>query len=410
MALPRVYLRGDDFTTNLEVEGVGLISVSEGDDFVAPTEIVRRAGLSSLRRTLIRWAGATSPPPRTFVHPETGETIIFPSTPFPYRTQVQLVNATPAKFSERHTYEFMPEPVSLVLREGGTLATEIQFMTEGEDPPDERELQRLLTPLLARTGAIFHGVHVEAQGPVDFRTTRLVTAADFWVVSVYVAVPTHGRDAGSAIDVGYEALAILEAANGGRLTAAAARSLVESGHADLLLGQPEEDWLECKSEPYAATDEGSFELAKDVSAFANSASGGLIVIGLQTRPIGGRDIVTRLRPFPGDARISDRYRKLLDRRVFPRPVEIEIRAIQCKGDRILLSIWIAQQPPALQPFLVRGLVTGSRVSGSHIAVFARRGDATVVTGAEEIHALLVAGRAALGYARQRDGGDGDQAR
>ena len=410
MTLPRVFLRGDDYRTWLEVEGVGKVSNSEDDDFIGPTEVVRHAGLSSLRKALIAWAGATSPPPREFIHPETGEKFLLGAGEFPHRTKVQLVNAAPAKFLERHTYEFMPEPISLVIREGGLLAVEIQFTFEGEQEPDEHRLHRLLAPLLRRAGAKFDGVYLDPHGPIDFRTTRIVTTADFWVVSVYLAVPTHGRRAAEAIDLGYEALLILEAANGGVLTASAARSLLEAGHAELLLGHPEAGWLECKSKPYLTTDEGSFEFAKDVTALANSEGAGILVIGLQTRPVRGRDIVTRVRPFQGDARTADRYRKLLAQRVFPRPVDVDVRAVPMPGGRILLSVWVPPQPPALQPFLVRGIIVGERVSGSHVAVFSRNDDATVVTGAEEIHALLVAGRAALGYAVQGDRAELDHPR
>jgi hypothetical protein len=406
VALPAVRLREDRYTNYLEIEGIGRISQAEDDDeFIGPLSVVRRMGLSSLRRTLIAYVGATMPPPRTFIHPETGEKILIPREPGAYRARVQAVDVTPKKFAERHTYEFLPEPVSLVLREGGILATEIQFAVETEDEPDEARIRTLVSPLLRRTGATLDGIELEPEGPLSFRTSRVVISPDFWVISVYLATPTHGRTGGFAIDVGNEALAILEAANGSRLTAGAARSLIQSGHADSLRGLEEGAWLECKTEPYAHTELGKFELAKDVTALAN-AEGGIIVIGLQTRSIKGRDVITAVRPFHSDGREPDRYRKLIDYRVFPQPIGLKIEAVRYGARGSIVAISIPPQPTALQPFLVRGTFSGKKLQGSQIGVFTRRGDATFAMGVEEFHSLVVAGRAALGY-RATHAGEGD---
>ena len=54
---------------------------------------------------------------------------------------------------------------------------------------------------------------------------------------------------------------------------------------DRLVGEVENEWFDCKSQPYQldAGDYAKRELAKDVTAFAN-AGGGYILIGFRTEP------------------------------------------------------------------------------------------------------------------------------
>jgi predicted HTH transcriptional regulator len=66
-----------------------------------------------------------------------------------------------------------------------------------------------------------------------------------------------------------------------------------------LVGIAESLCLDCKSEPYRLVDEkGRHELAKDVSAFANS-DGGVLLIGLKTRKesTNKMDVIDKVRVF-----------------------------------------------------------------------------------------------------------------
>jgi Putative DNA-binding domain len=167
------------------------------------------------------------------------------------------------------------------------------------------------------------------------------------------------------------------------------RGRLESQRADLLVGQRETRWLDCKGQPYADSEEGRYELAKDVSAFANGGSDAVIIIGIQTRKSGGADVISRVSGIPRDDRLPDRYRKLLDYRVFPRLVGLRIGNVEYRSGRCMTVIAIPAQPPALRPFLVKGVLRDGKIEGSYVAIFVRRGDATVETGAEELHSLLV---------------------
>lgn len=203
----------------------------------------------------------------------------------------------------------------------------------------------------------------------------------------------------SALALGDDALALLSAAQGGAFSPLAALGLIEAGRAELLIGQAENSWLECKGQPYPNTEVGRLELAKDVSAFANSAVGGLICVGLRTNSVHGQDIVSAVRPVPHDDRLPVQYRRWIDQRVFPRLDGLNVRSHPVDEGHSIVTILVPPQPPALRPFLVKGTLKDPKIVGTHMAIFTRRDDATLPIGIEELHSLLVSGRAALGYDR-----------
>lgn len=82
---------------------------------------------------------------------------------------------------------------------------------------------------------------------------------------------------------------------------------------DTLIGKPESNHMDCKSEPYdLTTDSGRFELSKDVSAFANAA-GGFILVGIRTRKstVQPVDVVEAIRPIPADRFNTTQYRDVI---------------------------------------------------------------------------------------------------
>ena len=64
------------------------------------------------------------------------------------------------------------------------------------------------------------------------------------------------------------------------------KTILDTHAYDSLIGLEEATWLEAKGRnPYDfTTPAGRFELAKDVSAFAN-AEGGILIVGLATTPL-----------------------------------------------------------------------------------------------------------------------------
>jgi predicted HTH transcriptional regulator len=80
------------------------------------------------------------------------------------------------------------------------------------------------------------------------------------------------------------------------LTLERLESIIQSGDFINLLGESESGIFDCKSEIYTLTDELSkYELAKDVSSFAN-ANGGYILVGVKTTK-SEKGIVMRLQKF-----------------------------------------------------------------------------------------------------------------
>jgi hypothetical protein len=64
----------------------------------------------------------------------------------------------------------------------------------------------------------------------------------------------------------------------------AARAALRDGKLTDLLGVPECVWLDVKSGIYPLHDTaGAEELVKDVAGFANSRTGGLLLVGFSTR-------------------------------------------------------------------------------------------------------------------------------
>ena len=95
--------------------------------------------------------------------------------------------------------------------------------------------------------------------------------------------------------------------------------IINSNNFEELKGKYEYEWFECKSQPYLLNDnKGKRELAKDVSSFANS-DGGYIVIGVKTTKddthIG--DKINEIRPFDSNLINEEQILKTCDEWIYP---------------------------------------------------------------------------------------------
>lgn len=110
--------------------------------------------------------------------------------------------------------------------------------------------------------------------------------------------------------------------------------LLQEANFESLIGEFENDWLECKRQPYAIDkDEQKLELAKDVSSLAN-ADGGLLLIGLSTvkNPVHGMDQIDRVRPFPIRMLDPNRYIQILTDWLWPPIDNLEINVFPLSTD------------------------------------------------------------------------------
>ena len=109
-------------------------------------------------------------------------------------------------------------------------------------------------------------------------------------------------------------------------SSAGVRQILERGAYGELLGVKEDEVLDAKHSPYLLSDAGRYELAKDVSSFANAA-GGAIVIGFRTDqpdPAHPDDTIVEVVPFPQHLIDIRQYYDTLRDWVFPETSGVEI--------------------------------------------------------------------------------------
>src|ERR1043165_8943747 len=101
-----------------------------------------------------------------------------------------------------------------------------------------------------------------------------------------------------------------------------------------LKGIIEDHRVECKGEPYGLqnTDKEKLnhykqELAKDVSSFANSVDGGIIVIGAVTETVDSHvgDEIVDVRPLCKTLINLEQYLDVINSWIYPKVVGVEIR-------------------------------------------------------------------------------------
>ncbi len=140
--------------------------------------------------------------------------------------------------------------------------------------------------------------------------------------------------------------------------------VINSGNFDELIGEYENEWLECKSQPYILTDnKNKRELAKDVSSFAN-LEGGYILIGIKTvsndTHIGDR--IDKLRYFESNLINKEQILKICEDWIYPPPVGLDISWIASTVDtsKGIAVIKIPYQSDSLKPFLIKSVLDGEK--------------------------------------------------
>jgi hypothetical protein len=343
---------------DFEVVGVGFFECTD-DQLVAPLAVVEHASLTSLRRAYVRahreWGGSSEDPLPMFVSPV-------------------------------HPHSFDPDYANYVNSSLLVSSNGIRVVVEciTHELVTRASVGRLLEPLLSRRRAALASVM-----PID---SSLDCA-----VRVEIEIATRNRSVGQALTIGDEVEKLLTAAFAtGPLRPATVAELLRTGHHGALIGQPETEWLEAKSEPYRLDDYGRFLLACDIAAFANAA-GGVIAVGLRTSKVRGHDVIVKAGGIRLDGFSMAKHHAVARDWIYPRPVglRVDVGAFSDDEERGVAVIEVPQQAAALKPFFVRRGEFAGRLRTDHLALPVRVGADSGHWDLAELHSLIVAGRAAL---------------
>ncbi len=304
--------------------------------------MIAPASLSSLRRGLRRWAAANEL--------------------FGYAT-VAFVDEPAAKVA-KNPDKWNREQVELKFWNAlGKEEFSLWVLTFGDPDdglPSGAKVEKFLAPFL-RTYNATATVGVD-DDEYDY--------GGLYQLAVEITFPVRGRTVGYAYELGKGVLALLDAAEaGGSLSRQTALGILRGGRPDVLIGQPETDWIDFKRQAYPKDEHGKFELAKDVAAFAN-ADGGIIILGVATTKAGHVESASKILPLGAGTVSAQSYRAVLTHRIHPPPAGIEIFAVPTHGGELWV-VSIPPQPPELKPFLVHGAVIDSKVNSFFQSSLAR---------------------------------------
>jgi hypothetical protein len=272
-------------------------------------------------------------------------------------------------------------------------------MIEVRERPNLSQAHRLVSPIVERRRVVMRALTVEQPGQVRDMT--------FWPPGEYalrVGISRRrGSNVGSLVEAAQDTETVLIAVRDREASGSVVKQLLLGARPDLLIGMVEDAGLETKQSPYQLDHSlQEYELAKDVAAMANG-KGGVIALGLRSRSSREGDRIVSVNPFPPEMVEARRYRRVMDRLVFPPLEDIRIDKISLADDQAIVVIEVPPQPEPLKPFLVHGAVREDKVSGAFFAAYERRGEETRHSSAAELHALLSAGRSAFRRPEELEG-------
>lgn len=350
--------RAYDFPFN--VPGGGRFGCDDVGVPFAPLDLVRKVTLSSLKKALLRAEQGGWVRSLTLTHDGSADL----DNDYSLRLPI--------------TIEFVGDQLALELRCENPVAF------------DEGGLASAIKPLLEARNCELISIDIEGTRTSNYARLTLIP-------------PTRGRLVGDVVALGNEILGFVAALEGTEITKDSVRSLLEAKSPQLLVGLVESSWFEAKSHSYDLnTHHGALALASDVSRFANSPEGGLLVIGLFTKSRKGTDVVSGVNSIAPRSLSPRRYLKRIDQLVYPAIVGVQVVRFEWTHDAAVLLIDVPPQQERLKPFLVHGAIVDDHVEGAYISIMQRRGEDAVPVTASAIHSALVAGRAVIEGRRPPD--------
>lgn len=228
-----------------------------------------------------------------------------------------------------------------------------------------------------------------------FRTETIETLATM-AHDVRVSVATDDIETMATLMDGAAAVAdFLSATQGGPLDAGGVLNLLRGAHFSVLIGESESSYLEVKTTmhpirvPGTPGEKAKIELAQDVARFANGDVDAILVIGYREASGGGNEIGS-LTPVADTYLNTTQIQEVLDARIIPPVDGLTIETFPTSPGESVLAIYVPKQPAEMQPYLVHGAIAADKVEGAFFSIVRRRGEGSITTSAQQIHAYIVA--------------------
>jgi hypothetical protein len=279
----------------------------------------------------------------------------------------------------------MREPLELQVWPDNSFAVEIEFT--GQDARTDQESGESVAAVL--------GPWASARGwrLLSLFNDRSRSLPDVWNAT-FLLLDT-GRVVAEALDFARRAIAVAEAHRYGGQFAARLLELLRAGEALGLIGTPVTAVFQPRPEPPSDAS-GDFRLALDVCAFANSAYGGLVVLGLEDDGTQVTGVSGVSGGITGEG-ATVRVREAVERLVFPVPEGVQAEAVPSgTGDDQVVVVHVPPQEQLLKPFLVCGTIEDGQLSGIGVTLVERRHATIYTNGIAALHSQIAAGRALLG--------------
>ena len=169
--------------------------------------------------------------------------------------------------------------------------------------------------------------------------------------------------------------------------------LISIGDFSNILGIHESEYFDCKRNIYSLEkDSSKFELAKDVSAFAN-AGGGYILIGIETKrsETSFYDEIIAIHPFKQNVCNHEQYNSVISDWIYPKLRDVKAKWYPTKEDKDkgIFVINIPNQPELNKPFLIKRTIQDTgKLSEVLFGFCERKQEANEPKTIVELHQIL----------------------
>ncbi|WP_211834227.1 MULTISPECIES: AlbA family DNA-binding domain-containing protein [Streptomyces violaceusniger group] len=171
-------------------------------------------------------------------------------------------------------------------------------------------------------------------------------------------------------------------------SAASALATLQEGDVWKFIGLKENEWLEVKAQlPDISKASGKFTLAKDVTQFANSRVGGVLIYGFYTKNSGQGDVIRKVSPISFSRRTEEAIQAILQSHTYPSVTGLLVHATPIDSGHVV-CVYVPPQSDSAKPFIVEGSGLSELGKGNVFSVPVRSGDRVAQITGKALHVLL----------------------